>query len=83
MLIRFARLFGMKVVHNNENATHLIVKTLNCNNFYRSELTADALVKNVPIVTLKWVTECLIAKSLVPLVCCSFFFYDIKYNIFV
>lgn len=83
MLVQFARLFRMKIVHNNENATHLIVKTFNDNNFHRSKLTADALVKNIPIVTLKWVTECLIAKTLVPLVCSSLFFYDINCNILV
>lgn len=73
MLKQFARLFKMKIVNNNKNATHLIVKFVNEDNFKRSAITADALINNIPIVSLKWVTECLTSKTLVPLVCIQLF----------
>lgn len=69
-LIHFAHLFGINIVHNhdNESATHLIVKTFENNSFCRSVATGNALAKHMPIVTLKWVMECLKTKTLLPIV---------------
>jgi len=69
-LVHFAYLFGINIVHDheNENATYLIVKIFESNSFYRSVATGNALVKHMPIVTLKWVIECLKSNTLLAIV---------------
>lgn len=73
ILVNFVRSFGLSIVHEDENATHLVVKTYSKGYFFRSAKVGDWLVTNRPIVTFEWVTDGLKLKSLLPVVCNIYF----------
>lgn len=69
ILVNFVRSFGLRIVHEDENATHLVVKTYSMGYFFRSGKVGNWLVTNRPIVTFEWVKDGLRLKSLLPVVC--------------
>lgn len=69
ILVDFVRLFGLNIVHEDENATILVVKTYSTGYFFRSGKVGNWLVANRPIVTFQWVTESLESNSLLSFVC--------------
>lgn len=83
MLTLFAQSFDINIVSNIDNATVLIVKTFEENAFYRSENTGHAIIKHMPIVTLKWVVQCLKVNTLVDFVRNLLFSFTQNYNIIV